>query len=134
MYQLKFEPQKIVEIKHDRDQFIIQLESGLIIKIFHEQDCCEHVRIVDIDGDPDDLIGATLYEVSERTSTEINVFDELAMSSSEIQPSDDSCTWTFYHINTTKGGLVLRWLGESNGYYSESVSMYLYGTDGKQIK
>jgi hypothetical protein len=35
----------------------------------------------------------------------------------------ESMTWTFYKFRTTGGDLWVRWLGESNGYYSERVTV-----------
>ena len=79
----------------------------------HWQDCCESVTIEDIVGDLSDLEGEPLLiaeEVSGETPTEDDVYRE-------------SCTWTFYKFATRKGYVDVRWLGESNGYYSESVDL-----------
>jgi len=50
------------------------------------------------------------------------VYSQLLDDDSAIESQDESCTWTFYRINTIKGTVVIRWYGSSNGYYSESVS------------
>ena len=80
--------------------------------MLHEQDCCESVSITDVEGDVSDLIGS-----------QILVAEEVSSADYPAPPGDcvESYTWTFYRIATAKGFVVLRWLGESNGYYSESV-------------
>lgn len=66
---------------------------------------------MDIIGDKEDLIGAELIKASEDTS---DASDE----------ADESGTWTFYNFITSKGAVTIRWLGQSNGYYSESVDFF----------
>ena len=81
---------------------------------FHQQDCCEHVSIEDVCGDLQDLVGETLLlaeEVSGETPVDFNERDY------------ESVTWTFYKFATRRGYVDVRWLGESNGYYSEGVSL-----------
>jgi hypothetical protein len=81
---------------------------------FHAQDCCEHVSIEDVCGDLEDLVGEPLLiaeEVSGETPVDFNEMDH------------ESVTWTFYKFATRKGYVDVRWLGESNGYYSEGVSL-----------
>lgn len=84
-------------------------ESGEQFVLSHTQDCCECVRLYDVCGDPDDLIDARVISAYESSS------------GAEEDVVCESCTWTFYRIQTSKGAITLRWLGESNGYYSEDV-------------
>lgn len=87
------------------DAVLFLMEDGSEYQMHHSQDCCEHVRLEDVVGDPNDLVGVPL-RVEESYSPE---------NTSEMQ-------WTFYHL-TGKSSVTLRWLGESNGYYSMSVSV-----------
>ena len=94
------------------DEVVITTESGKAIKLFHHQDCCESVDIYDVDGDQHELVGGIVISAEESTSEE-----ESPDEYSEYH------TWTFYKIETSKGGIWIRWLGESNGYYSEKVDV-----------
>lgn len=95
------------------DEIIFKVSDDEIYNLSHNQDCCESVLIEDVCGDLNDLIGSPILQAEESTS--------------DKNPSDinkeyqDSFTWTFYRITTMKGQVVIRWYGESNGYYSESV-------------
>ena len=83
-------------------------------KLYHEQDCCESVWLDDICGDLSDLEGVPLlqaeYVTHDRDDTDLNDRDH-----------DESVLWTFYKFATVKGSVTVRWVGTSNGYYSESV-------------
>ena len=78
----------------------------------HIQDCCEGVAIEDVTGEPQALKGAFIVTAEE------------AVSDGVEDASDGSGTWTFYRLASHWGDLTIRWFGESNGYYSESVSFY----------
>ncbi len=88
------------------------MDDGSAYAFHHEQDCCENVWVEDVCGDVADLIGSPLVQAEEVVSKEGDPKPEYP----------DSWTWTFYKFATIKGSVTLRWLGESNGYYSESVS------------
>jgi hypothetical protein len=85
-----------------------------VFTFLHYQDCCEHVSIEDIVGDLSDLEGEPLL-IAEEVSGETPAGWE--------DEYHDSHTWTFYKFATRKGYVDVRWLGESNGYYSESVNL-----------
>ena len=106
---------KITGLEEGSEEVDIFTECGQHYRFYHEQDCCESVWLNDFEGDVDDLVGALIVSAEEAT----NSGDE----DSSDKPSEycESFTWTFYKIETNKGGIWMRWLGESNGYYSESV-------------
>lgn len=99
----------------DNEELIFTTAEGETFYMFHSQDCCEHVRIEDIAGDLDDLIGTPITLAEEATNSE-DTFDKIEYP--------DSFTWTFYKLATIKGYVDIRWLGESNGYYSEGVDFH----------
>lgn len=94
-------------------------DDGARFALDHEQDCCESVWLDDVTGDLDDLVGEPLLVAEEVSSG----------TPGTHTPSDgDSCTWTFYKFATRKGYVDLRFCGESNGYYSERVDLFVWGT------
>ena len=107
-----------VRIDRDEDEITFITTNGEKYKMFHYRDCCESVTIDDINGDVEDIIGSEILEAEERTNCEDMMGRRL-----------DSFTWTFYTIATIKGYLDIKWLGESNGYYSESVDFKLLKED-----
>ena len=91
-----------------------------VFRVWHEQGCCEHVRLLDFEGDIEDLVGHVLTTAEEVTSKE-RINGEPKTCS--YWPSDESFTWTFYRLGTCRGMMTLRFLGESNGYYGEEMSV-----------
>lgn len=94
------------------DVVLFTCDDGSVYQMWHAQDCCESVGINDVEGDVNDLVGSPIV-VAE------------AVDSSDFPAPEgeyvESYTWTFYRLATQKGFVVVRWLGESNGYYSERV-------------
>ncbi len=102
------------DVSLGRDEIIFEVSDIERYRLYHSQDCCESVSIEDICGDLSDLIGSPITQAEENSSGD---------NPEGIKPQyqGDSFTWTFYRISTAKGQVVIRWYGESNGYYSESV-------------
>lgn len=104
---------KIVGAEEWEGQIIFSCSDGTKYRMFHEQRCCENVSIEDICGDINSLIGSPLL-MAEDISNECDDMEAL-------EPGTCSYTWTWYKFATIKGYVTIRWYGESNGYYSESV-------------
>ena len=97
---------------------LFETANGERFMFSHQQDCCERVDINDIVGDLEDLVGEPLLvaeEVEGETPVDFN------------EREYESVTWTFYKFATRKGYVDVRWLGESNGYYSEGVDLFVEG-------
>ena len=97
----------LIKVTAASDQVVFVTSEG-VYRLYHQQDCCEEVYLYDIDGDISDM--QDTYCCCAYMSQQYNE-----------QSEDYSKTWTFYSIQTAKGYVWLRWIGESNGYYSESV-------------
>jgi hypothetical protein len=102
------------------EQIIFTAKDGRQWNMFHDQGCCESVEIESIVGNLEDLVGAPILKAEVATSDK-NPPD----AKPEAIEDQDSFTWTFYKLATQKGYVDIRWYGESNGYYSESVDFYL---------
>ena len=98
--------------KHS-DEILIKCTDGTSYKLYHSQDYCETVCVEDIIGDFKGLIGSPITMAEEVTGETPADFDA---------SNYESYKWTYYKFTTVKGYLDIRWLGSSNGYYSESVT------------
>lgn len=83
-------------------------------RLYHEQECCEYVRVVKVVGNVNELIGEVLFAEEDAGANEPDWYDE---------SFNDSHTWTKYVLKTTNASLEFWFLGESNGYYGESISI-----------
>ena len=103
------------------DEMMFVTAQGERFMFAHSQDCCESVDINDIVGDLQDLVGAPLL-----------IAEEVKGATEPDAEHYESYTYTFYKFATRKGYVDVRWLGESNGYYSEGVDLFVEGVSGAQ--
>lgn len=94
----------------------------------HEQQCCEHVYLADICGDLEDLINTPIVAAYASSNEEVEKCNKQAGPNQKNEDEDeDMCMeYTFYTIRTMKGTVVLRFIGESNGYYSTAITCSWY--------
>lgn len=103
----------LVSVENKGDEMVFTLDNGEAYKLYHDQDCGESVSVEDVIGDLNDLVGSPILMAEEVSQSE--------NPEGVTKKNQDSFTWTFYKLATIKGYVTIRWYGESNGYYSESV-------------
>ena len=117
-----------INVGGHKEQINFKTVDGEVYEMYHIDDCCESVYLEDIAGNLGDLIGSQILEAEEVVSTDENPPDRLKTDEEDRDYFGDymveSYTWTFYKLGTMKGHVTLRWFGQSNGYYSERVSIF----------
>ena len=91
------------------DEYFQILTDDCVYAFYHEYSCCESVWLTQVDGISDKIIGSRI------------VIAEVVTDEKDTEHGH--ITWSFYKIGTNKGMIDLRWQGESNGYYSETVDL-----------
>lgn len=89
------------------EELIFTCTDGSKYLMHHQQNCCEEVKIEDVNGDLNELINDEILVADEKTY--------------EHEISSGSETFIFYTIRTFKTSVDIRWCGRSNGCYSERV-------------
>ena len=84
---------------------------------YHRWECSEKIWLDDVVGDWGDIIGEKVVAAY--------------MTTSEMEDVEELGTWTFYTIATFKGAVTLRFCGESNGNYSETVDFAIEERPGQ---
>ena len=101
-------------VEENGDEMLFLCADGDAFRAYHMQDCCESVVIHDITGDVQSLVGSPIVHATEDISDKWP--EDVPRGHSE------SFTWTTHHFRTETGSeVVVRWRGESNGYYGEDV-------------
>jgi len=103
-----------IDIDPKNDVILLTTQSGRQIRICHYQDCCESVYIENTDGKWHELFGKPILDASHEECSSGNLPEECY---------EDSWTRTTLTFKTDKATVINRWIGTSNGYYSESVSL-----------
>lgn len=110
-----------VRIQDNEDSITLYDTTGARYVLQHFQSCCENVRIVKTEGNP--------------LSEAVNLKCTNALNEHPGEPDwhksdyDASYTWETFELRF--GDVSLKWwvLGESNGYYGETMDLIKYTPD-----
>lgn len=95
------------------DDEVTVYTTTINLRAYHESECRESMRLIRTEGNLDDLVGATIRNAEDDSGAQDPEWYK--------ETYDDSHTWTKLTLNTTKGDVHFWFLGESNGYYGETL-------------
>ena len=95
------------DVKKYDDEMVFVTVDGRQFRFYHSRDCCEQVYIEDVVGDLLDLVGSPILEAEQ--------------VSSDIVNPDLNDEWTFYRYSTANGTVTVRWLANTDTYYSTDI-------------
>lgn len=98
-----------IDVDDSMEKIMLTTVSGRQFMIHHYQDCCEVVGMESTEGDWRALIGKAIEVASHEEDGRESEYG-----------SGTETTLTFKVDGAT---VISRWVGESNGYYSESVTI-----------
>jgi len=104
----------ITKITNEGDS--IETSDGKRYRLIHHQDCCESVQHERTIGNPQDLIGHVITLAEDDTS---GTDPSWYTSDSNYR---DSYTWSIFILQAQDIRVEFYYLGESNGYYGETMS------------
>lgn len=98
---------------NDDDIILFRTKSGKTFQMYHQQDCCENVHMEDLQGNWADLVGKVVRDVT---------VDSGDLGEPPSDSYNDSFTRTHFRFVVDDATVISKWIGTSNGYYSEEVS------------
>lgn len=110
--ELKGEVLDYIDVDPENDTILLTTRSGRKVLIHHRQDCCESVRIVDTIGEWRNIVGKVIVDAVHESKEVIGEHD-----------CAYSRTDTDLIFRVDDATVISRWVGESNGYYSEDVDI-----------
>jgi hypothetical protein len=105
---------KIINLQDESDTLQI-ITDKYKYNLYHEQDCCEYVRLVKVIGDIDNILNEEIiFAEEDGGANDPDWYTDY---------SNESHTWTKFVLGTKNANVEFWFLGESNGYYSEHISI-----------
>lgn len=111
-FELKGQTLLAIELDSPSDLTIVTDKNRYILT--HHQDCCELVGLEKQIGEFSDLIGEKITLAEEEYSNEHPKWHKK-------REYEECFTWSNYYLEAGGHRLELYFLGESNGYYGETM-------------